>query len=117
MARPASRVSRVLMAEPLSPFADAYGLALCERGYTQRTGSAARLLHTGNDVTVIAPPHQDMPPSASQRSGLATTTTPASPRQLSADVDRSRVSSPWDVSPASETPDAPPLPDSGHSHH
>ena len=37
MAKPTSRVSRVLMAGPLAPFADAYGLALSERGYTQRT--------------------------------------------------------------------------------
>jgi len=37
MARATSRVSRVLMTGPLAPFADAYGLALSERGYTQRT--------------------------------------------------------------------------------
>jgi len=37
MARPTSRVSRVLMTGPLAPFADAYGFALSERGYTQRT--------------------------------------------------------------------------------
>ncbi len=37
MARPTSRVSRVLMTGPLAPFADAYGVALSERGYTQRT--------------------------------------------------------------------------------
>ncbi len=37
MARPTSRVSRVLMTGPLAPFADAYGLPLSERGYTQRT--------------------------------------------------------------------------------
>jgi len=37
MARPTSRVSRVLMTGPLAPFANAYGVALSERGYTQRT--------------------------------------------------------------------------------
>ena len=34
MARPASRVSRVLMSGPLAPFAAAYGLELERRGYT-----------------------------------------------------------------------------------
>ena len=33
MARPTSRVSRVLMTGPLAPFADAYRAELCERGY------------------------------------------------------------------------------------
>ncbi len=37
MARPASRVSRVLMTGPLAPFADAYRLELKERGYTPLT--------------------------------------------------------------------------------
>jgi integrase/recombinase XerD len=37
MARPASRVSRVLMTGPLAPFADAYALELNERGYTPLT--------------------------------------------------------------------------------
>jgi integrase/recombinase XerD len=37
MARPTSRISRVLMTGPLAPFADAYRLALAERGYTPRT--------------------------------------------------------------------------------
>lgn len=37
MARPTSRVSRVLMTGPLAPFADAYGAELLERGYTVRT--------------------------------------------------------------------------------
>ena len=34
MARPTSRVSRVLMTGPLAPFADAYAAELRERGYT-----------------------------------------------------------------------------------
>ena len=34
MARPTSRVSRVLMTGPLAPFADAYRAELLERGYT-----------------------------------------------------------------------------------
>jgi integrase/recombinase XerD len=42
MARATSRVSGVLMTGPLAPFADAYGVALSERGYTQR--SAVSLL-------------------------------------------------------------------------
>ena len=33
MARPTSRVSRVLMTGPLAPFADAYREELLERGY------------------------------------------------------------------------------------
>jgi integrase/recombinase XerD len=37
MARPASRVSRVLMTGPLAPFAVAYGLELKKRGYTPLT--------------------------------------------------------------------------------
>lgn len=37
MARPASRVSRVVMTGPLVPFADGYERELKERGYTQRT--------------------------------------------------------------------------------
>lgn len=37
MARPASRVSRVLMTGPLAPFAVAYGLELGKRGYTPLT--------------------------------------------------------------------------------
>lgn len=37
MARPASRVSRVLMSGPLAPFAAAYGLELERRGYTPLT--------------------------------------------------------------------------------
>ena len=37
MARPASRVSRVLMTGPLVPFADAYSAELRERGYTPLT--------------------------------------------------------------------------------
>jgi integrase/recombinase XerD len=37
MARPASRVSRVLMTGPLAPFAAAYGLELKQRGYTPLT--------------------------------------------------------------------------------
>ena len=37
MARPASRVSRVLMTGPLAPFAVAYGLELTKRGYTPLT--------------------------------------------------------------------------------
>jgi len=37
MARPMSRLSRVLMTGPLAPFADAYGFELKQRGYTQRT--------------------------------------------------------------------------------
>jgi integrase/recombinase XerD len=37
MARPTSRISRVLMAEPLAPFADAYRAELRRRGYTPRT--------------------------------------------------------------------------------
>jgi len=37
MARPKSRVSRVLMAGPLAPFADAYRAELLERGYTVLT--------------------------------------------------------------------------------
>ena len=37
MARPTSRVSRVLMTGPLAPFADAYRVELRRRGYTQRT--------------------------------------------------------------------------------
>ena len=37
MARPASRVSSVLMTGPLAPFAVAYGLALKKRGYTPLT--------------------------------------------------------------------------------
>jgi integrase/recombinase XerD len=38
MARPTSRVSRVLMTGPLAPFADAYRVELRERGYTVRSG-------------------------------------------------------------------------------
>jgi len=39
MVKPASsRVSRVLMTGPLAPFAEAYGLALRERGYRPLTG-------------------------------------------------------------------------------
>lgn len=37
MARPTSRLSRVLMTGPLAPFADGYGLWLKERGYTPHT--------------------------------------------------------------------------------
>jgi integrase/recombinase XerD len=37
MGRSVSRVSRVLMAGPLAPFADAYGLELRKRGYTALT--------------------------------------------------------------------------------
>ncbi|MCA1679360.1 MAG: site-specific integrase, partial [Actinobacteria bacterium] len=37
MARPTSRVSRVLMTGPLAPFADAYRVELRERGYTVRS--------------------------------------------------------------------------------
>ncbi|MCA1673450.1 MAG: site-specific integrase, partial [Actinobacteria bacterium] len=37
MARPVSRVSRVLVTGPLAAFADAYGLELKERGYTPLT--------------------------------------------------------------------------------
>jgi hypothetical protein len=37
MARPTSRVSRVLMTGPLAPFADAYWAELRERGYTVRS--------------------------------------------------------------------------------
>ncbi len=37
MARPTSRVSRVLMTGPLAPFADAYREELRQRGYTTRT--------------------------------------------------------------------------------
>lgn len=37
MARPTSRVSRVLMTGPLAPFADAYRAELDRRGYTRRT--------------------------------------------------------------------------------
>ena len=37
MARPTSRVSRVLMTGPLAPFADAYGVELRRRGYTVRS--------------------------------------------------------------------------------
>ena len=37
MARPTSRVSRVLMTGPLAPFADAYALELKRRGYTRLT--------------------------------------------------------------------------------
>ncbi len=37
MARPTSRVSRVLMTGPLAPFAEEYGLDLRERGYTPLT--------------------------------------------------------------------------------
>jgi len=37
MAGPASGVSRVLMAGPLAPFADAYSAGLRERGYTPLT--------------------------------------------------------------------------------
>jgi integrase/recombinase XerD len=37
MARPTSRVSRVLMTGPLTPFVDAYVLELRRRGYTVRT--------------------------------------------------------------------------------
>ncbi|MGH8574256.1 MAG: site-specific integrase, partial [Gammaproteobacteria bacterium] len=37
MARPSSRVSRVLMTGPLAPFADAYRVELRERGYTVRS--------------------------------------------------------------------------------
>jgi len=37
MARPTSRVSRVLMTGPLTPFADAYRAELRERGYTVRS--------------------------------------------------------------------------------
>lgn len=37
MARPASRVSRVLMTGPVAPFADAYRAEVLERGYTPRS--------------------------------------------------------------------------------
>ena len=37
MARPTSRVSRVLMTGPLAPFADVYRAELRERGYTVRS--------------------------------------------------------------------------------
>jgi integrase/recombinase XerD len=37
VARPASRVTRVLMTGPLAPFADAYSAELRERGYTPLT--------------------------------------------------------------------------------
>jgi hypothetical protein len=37
MARPTSRVSRVLMTGPLAPFADAYREELLERGYADAT--------------------------------------------------------------------------------
>ena len=37
MARPTSRLSRVLMTGPLAPFADGYGLWLKARGYTPHT--------------------------------------------------------------------------------
>ena len=37
MARPTSRVSRVLMTGPVAPFADAYREELLERGYTPRS--------------------------------------------------------------------------------
>ncbi len=37
MARPTSRVSRVLMTGPLAPFADAYRAELRRRGYTARS--------------------------------------------------------------------------------
>ena len=37
MARPASRVCRVLMTGPLAPFAEAYSAELKERGYTPLT--------------------------------------------------------------------------------
>ncbi len=37
MARPISRISRVLMTGPLAPFAEAYRVALAKRGYTPRT--------------------------------------------------------------------------------
>jgi integrase/recombinase XerD len=37
MARPTSRVSRVLMTGPLAPFADDYSLELRKRGYTRRS--------------------------------------------------------------------------------
>ena len=37
MARPTSRVSRVLMTGPLAPFADAYRVELRDRGYTVRS--------------------------------------------------------------------------------
>lgn len=37
MARPTSRLSRVLMTGPLAPFADDYQQALTERGYTAHT--------------------------------------------------------------------------------
>ena len=37
MARPTSRVSRVLMTGPLAPFADAYESELRSRGYTPHT--------------------------------------------------------------------------------
>jgi integrase/recombinase XerD len=37
MARPTSRVSRVLMTGPLAPFADAYRVELHQRGYTVRS--------------------------------------------------------------------------------
>ncbi len=37
MARPTSRVSRVLMTGPLAPFADAYGWELKQRGYSRLT--------------------------------------------------------------------------------
>jgi integrase/recombinase XerD len=48
MGRPTSRVSRVLMAGPVAPYADAYRLELMRRGYTLRTSvnllrQAARL--------------------------------------------------------------------------
>src|SRR5258708_35500747 len=37
MARPISRISRVLMTGPLAPFPEAYRVALAKRGYTPRT--------------------------------------------------------------------------------
>src|SRR5439155_17385734 len=46
MAGPASRVSRVLMAGPLAPFADAYSAELRQRGYTALT--------TGNELRQMA---------------------------------------------------------------
>ncbi len=55
MAGPASRVSRVLMAGPLTPFADAYSAELRGRGYTplstvnelRQVGRLSRWLEAG----------------------------------------------------------------------
>jgi integrase/recombinase XerD len=49
MAKPTSRVSRVLMTGPLAPFADAYAVELGERGHTPRT--AVNLLRQVNRLS------------------------------------------------------------------